>query len=289
MKIYPTSLLIVILGGICGAAVAKPLTIKGRVIDDARCADLSAPDCAGLTAIVVVTKVEGESGEPSATCSYNKDFVVGEGASESDGSFKIAVSKTKLGATKMIQVNVCLLSYVPSPDQSPPRKTKDQSSIVVRLSPVVKTMAEAKRFASTIRARTGQQPSQSRQRLGGEWERLEKVGYPPEARALLGRALLQEAPTDAASVPAIRTYGKVDLGELDRFRGHVAAGLRDRSGALSVEGANSAKTLPAEVTQDVLINEARKPGQQDAVIKLMQSLPPDRRFRRERLENGPYK
>lgn len=269
-----------VLLGIGGAAYAKPLAIKGKVIDDSQCGvDPSAPDCAGLLgAVIYVRDNQGDVADSSKLCSDDRLFLA-KSDSQSAGAFEVTVDAAKLKKKKTVRLDVCLLKYLPAPNMTP-RQTAERSPLVVRLTPVVQTEAEAATYAMRLNVRASSRISAGRpveSNLQGEWTRLEKLGYPPEARALLAGALLKAAPA-AASVAAIRTYGSVKLGDISGFRDRLKASLDTSSGALSAEGQQSAKSLPAAVTQDVLLHEARKPGQKEAIIKLMQSMPADRRF-----------
>jgi hypothetical protein len=277
---------ILALVGIGGYAYGKPLAIKGKVIDDSQCgSDPSAPDCAGLPAAVIYVRDNQEDdADASKLCSDDQRFLA-KSDSQSEGAFDVAVAAGKLKKKKSVRLDICLLRYLPAPSLTP-RKIADHSPLVVRLTPVVTTEAEAVTYAMKLKVRASSQISAERpleSNLQGEWTRLEKLGYPPEARALLAGALLKEAPA-AANVAAIRTYGSVKLDDIDGFRDRLKASLDASSGALSAEGQRSAKVLPAAVTQDVLLHEARKPGQKEAVIKLMQSMPADRRFDVQRAE-----
>jgi hypothetical protein len=269
-----------VLVGIGGYAYGKPLAIKGKVIDDSQCGvDASAPDCAGLPAAVIYVRDDQEDASDSSKLCSDDQLFLAKSDSQSGGAFDVTVDASKLKKRKTVRLDICLLKYLPAPNMTP-RKTAAQGPLVVRLTPVVQTEAEAATYAMRLNVRASSQISGGRpleSNLQGEWTRLEKLGYPPEARALLAGALLKEAPA-AASVAAIRTYGSVKLGDINGFRDRLKASLDASSCALSAEGQKSAKILPAAVTQDVLLHEARKPGQREAVIKLMQSMPADRRF-----------
>jgi len=257
MRVIPCiGALVVLLNAGEHSAHADSAPIAGRIIDDTSCDDDGDRGCRGLRdATIVMWDASKPPPPPKRACQFKPSDLLWRGVSQKDGTFTSGAIDEKT----QVAFDVCLGRHERYPHHEE-RKPSSTLSLI-RLTPIPQNEAEARELAGRLHARAQRKAGAAKSPLvesyRGEWNRLEEISYPPEAKAMLALAFKNLGVPDALQVKGIELYATVDKNAMSTCRAMAKVAIKQKSPPPVCTGKLLGQ-LPDSITKDIFKDERKR-------------------------------